>query len=122
MITFPEATETRSWHPVCRLSDLEPGWGEAALIMDRHGAPVQVALFRLEDDTVHATSNADPKTDAQVMARGILGSCGDVPTIASPLHKQTYDLRTGAGVSDPELSLRIHRVRVNDGTIEVAVD
>ena len=42
----------------------------------------------------------DPHTGAPVMARGIVGSRGDRPTIASPLHKQVYDLGTGECFSD----------------------
>lgn len=121
MITIPEAVLSRSWQAVCRLDELEPHWGEAALITDDHGDPIQIALFRLDDDTVYATSNADPKTGAQVMARGILGSRGDAPTIASPLHKQTYDLRTGAGISDPDLTLPTYPVRLTDGAIEIGI-
>ena len=41
-----------TWHPVCRLADLEPEWGEAALIDGQ-----QVALYRLWDDSVRAVSN-----------------------------------------------------------------
>ncbi|MFC7623062.1 nitrite reductase small subunit NirD [Microlunatus sp. GCM10028923] len=121
MITITEPVATRTWIPVCRLDDLEPGWGEAALIIDDHGVPAQVALFRLDDGNVYATSNTDPHTGAEVMARGIVGSRGDAPTIASPLHKEIYDLRTGAGLSDPGLALRSYPVRVIDGTIELGI-
>lgn len=121
MITITEPVATRTWIPVCRLDDLEPGWGEAALIIDDHGVPAQVALFRLDDGNVYATSNTDPHTGAEVMARGIVGSRGDAPTIASPLHKEIYDLRTGAGLSDPGLALRSYPVRVTDGTIELGI-
>ncbi len=89
----PARTGARSeapWVPVCRVADLEPLWGEAALI----GAD-QVAVFLLPDGRVFATSNADPATGAHVLSRGIIGSRGDRPTIASPLHKDVFDLETG---------------------------
>ena len=66
-------------------------------------------------------SHRDPGTHAYVMARGIVGSKGDRPTIASPLLKQVYDLGTGACFADPELTLRTFPTRVVDGYVEVEV-
>ncbi|WP_210481246.1 nitrite reductase small subunit NirD [Naasia sp. SYSU D00948] len=115
--TAPSArTRTAApWVPVCRLEDLEPLWGEAALI----GAD-QVALFLLPDGSVHVTSNADPATGAFVMSRGIVGSRAGRPTIASPLHKDVFDLETGACYTKPDLRLPTWRVRDRDGILEVA--
>lgn len=95
------------WVRVCALSDLEVERGRAALL----GRATQIALFLLADGTVRAVSNLDPYSGANVLSRGIVGtkSLGntvlghlpddgareDVPTIASPLHKQAWDLRTG---------------------------
>lgn len=104
------------WQAVCLLTDLEPEWGEAALIDD-----VQVAVFRLWDDRVVVTSNLDPRTGRAVMARGIVGTRGGVPTIASPLHKEAYSLQTGECFNNPELSLEVLRCRVIDGVIEVSL-
>jgi NAD(P)H-dependent nitrite reductase small subunit len=75
---------------VCAIDDLEVERGRAALLGD-----VQVALFLLVDGSVHAVSNLDPYSGANVMSRGIVGTRGDAPTVASPLHKQVFDLRTG---------------------------
>ncbi|MFB9715198.1 nitrite reductase (NAD(P)H) small subunit, partial [Arthrobacter methylotrophus] len=55
------------------------------------------------------------------MARGITGSRGSRPTIASPLHKEIYDLETGECFTNPELRLAIYATRLVDGYIEVAV-
>lgn len=75
---------------VCAIHDLEVERGRAALV-----GQDQVALFLLWDGSVHAVSNFDPFSAAQVISRGIVGTKGDVPTIASPMHKQVFDLRTG---------------------------
>ena len=75
---------------VCSLGDLETERGRAALIEGE-----QVALFLLPDGTVHAVDNLDPFSGAHVISRGIVGTRGDAPTVASPLHKQVFDLRTG---------------------------
>lgn len=43
------------WTPVCRLQDLEPERGVAALVEGRH-----VAVCRTWDDGVHALDHRDP--------------------------------------------------------------
>ena len=113
----PTMELTTTWERTCRIDDLEPGWGEAALLGDR-----QVAIVRLSDDEVYAVDHHDPHTGAPVMARGIVGSRGDRPTIASPLHKEVYDLGTGECFSDASLALRTFRTRVVGGMIEVELD
>lgn len=75
---------------VCAVQNLEVERGRAALI-----GVDQIALFLLRDGSVHAVSNLDPYSGAHVISRGIVGTRGDVPTIASPMHKQVFDLRTG---------------------------
>lgn len=104
-----------TWVDVCDLSDLEPEWGEAALIGDR-----QLAVFRLWDDRVMITSNIDPRTGSAVMARGIVGTRSGIPTITSPLHKETYSLLTGEGLGN-DLRLEVFSCRIETGTVQVAV-
>ena len=107
---------TSRWQAVCGLQDLECERGVAALVDG-----VQVALFRLHDGTLAALDHRDPVSGANVLARGIVGSRGDVPTVASPLFKQVFDLRTGRCLDDPAIAVRVHDVRVDDGTVLVAV-
>ena len=134
MTTLDERATT--WLTVCRLDDLARERGAAALVPDEvAGAPVltQVALFRLLDDTVLAVQHHDPFSDAHVLARGIVGTRRvdgqDVPTVASPMHKQVFDLRTGAcldpagkqPVAGHAPDLRTWTVQVADGDVRVAV-
>ena len=100
----------------CAIDELEPWWGEALLIRMR-----QIAIFLISPREIYAVSHRDPATDAFVMARGILGSKGDRPTVASPLLKQVYDLGTGECFADPSLLLQTFRTRVVGGFIEVEV-
>lgn len=113
----PTIEMTTTWERTCEVDDLEPGWGEVALLGTR-----QVALVRLADDEVYAVDHYDPHTGAPVMARGIVGSRGDRPTIASPLHKEVYDLGTGECFTDAALTLRTYRTRIVGGMIEVELD
>jgi nitrite reductase (NADH) small subunit len=110
----PAAAAT--WHRVCPLDELEPAWGEAALIEGR-----QVALFRTGPSEVFVVAQQDPATLANVMARGIIGSRGSRPTIASPLHKEVYDLETGECFTNPELRLDAFATRLVDGFVEVGL-
>ncbi|HEY8703030.1 MAG TPA: nitrite reductase small subunit NirD [Arthrobacter sp.] len=102
------------WHRVCALDELEPAWGEAALIEGR-----QLALFRTGPSEVFAVAHEDPATGAHVMARGIIGSRGTRPTVASPLHKEVYDLETGECFGTAGLRLDTFGTRISDGYVEV---
>jgi nitrite reductase (NADH) small subunit len=99
---------------VCGYDALLPERGVAALLGD-----VQIALFRTHDGEVFAIGNQDPFSRANVMSRGIVGSRGEVPTVASPMFKQVFDLRTGVCLDDPEVSVPVYRVDVVDGQVVV---
>jgi nitrite reductase (NADH) small subunit len=96
------------------LADLYPERGVAALVDGE-----QVALFRTYDDRVYAIGNLDPFSGAYVLARGIVGSRGEAPTVASPMYKQAFDLRTGQCLDDPVASVPAYPVRLRDGLVEV---
>ncbi|MGW6281832.1 nitrite reductase small subunit NirD [Kribbella sp. NPDC055071] len=100
---------------VCSYDVLLPERGVAALVGE-----VQVALFRTHDGTVFAIGNQDPFSGANVMSRGIVGSRGEVPTVASPMFKQVFDLRTGACLDEPSVSLPVYGVEVVDGQVVVS--
>ncbi|MEU5908318.1 nitrite reductase small subunit NirD [Micromonospora sp. NPDC047527] len=104
---------TLDWTAVCPLDRLEPDRGVAALVDG-----VQVALFRTADG-LFALDNRDPVAGAYVLSRGIVGSRAGVPTVASPLHKQVYDLRTGACLDLPGVTVARHDARCRDGLVEV---
>ena len=135
MTTLDVATARLVWLPVCRLDDLVPERGAAALVPDgADGRREQVALFRLLGDDVRAVQQLDPFSGAYVLARGLVGSrlVADehVPTVASPMYKQVFDLRTGACLDAAGRApvpgcgpdLRTWTVRVREGGVEVAVD
>jgi len=110
------ATQLKTWTDVCAFTDLTESRGAAALIGD-----LQIALFRVQDGVVYALSNFDPFSSAYVMSRGIVGSKGDTPKVASPIFKQNFDLRTGECLDDPSVSLASFPVRVVGGRVEVSV-
>jgi nitrite reductase (NADH) small subunit len=95
------------WLPVCDWDELTPGRGVAALLPDGR----QVALFRDRRDGMYAIDNRDPFTGAYVLSRGLLGSAGGRPFVASPLLKQRFDLATGACLDDETVRLTVHPTR-----------
>jgi nitrite reductase (NADH) small subunit len=103
-----------TWVDVCGYDELTPGRGAAALVGE-----AQLALFRDGAGEVYAVDNRDPFSGAYVIARGILGSRGDVPTVASPMYKQVFDLRTGRCLDDESVTLPVHPVRVRHGVVQV---
>ncbi|MFE1771230.1 nitrite reductase small subunit NirD [Streptomyces sp. NPDC059008] len=96
------------WLAVCTLNALTPGRGVAALLPDG----TQAALFVDRSGQIYAIGNRDPFTGAQVLSRGLTGSAGGRPFVASPLLKQRFDLATGECLDDPEVSIPAYRVRV----------
>ncbi|KGN34806.1 nitrite reductase [Knoellia sinensis KCTC 19936] len=117
--TESPALTSSTWIDVCRLEDLAPERGVVAL-MGGH----QIAIFRTFANDVYAVHQRDPFSGAFVMSRGIVGTRGDAPTVASPMFKQVFDLRTGEcldAVGKEPLSLRTWPTRVQDGVVHVAL-
>ncbi|WP_439029638.1 nitrite reductase (NAD(P)H) small subunit family protein [Gordonia terrae] len=115
-----------SWVPACPLDDLIIGRGVAVL----GPAGVQAALFRLpaaETDReaapgrsrLYAIGNVDPFGRAAVMSRGLTGDRGGEPTVASPLGKQVFALRTGVCLDNESVSVPSFGVRVVNRMVEV---
>jgi nitrite reductase (NADH) small subunit len=111
--TAPTATATvelrtgDDWFAVCELAALTPGRGVAALLPDG----TQAALFVDRAGRPYAIGNRDPFTGAQVLARGLLGSAGGRPFVASPLLKQRFDLESGRCLDDDEVAVATYEVR-----------
>ncbi|WP_306323038.1 MULTISPECIES: nitrite reductase large subunit NirB [unclassified Streptomyces] len=83
---------------------LEPGRGRPAVLPDG----TEAALFKDASGTVYAVDARDPFSGADVIANGIMGTRGGAPVVASPMHKQEFDLRTGACLDDPSVRLAVH--------------
>lgn len=111
------AAPTCQWVRVCGYDNLVPERGVAALVDDQ-----QVAVFRTFDGAIYAVGNADPFSGAYVMSRGIVGTVGTTPTVASPMFKDAFDLRTGRSLADPDVRLRTYPVSCLDGHVRVGLE
>lgn len=102
------------WIAVCKLTDIVPDTGVCALVNGR-----QIAVFRLADDSVHAIDNLDPFSKANVLSRGIVGDLKGELVVASPVHKQHFNLVTGQCLEEAEVRVAVFPARVENGAIEV---
>ena len=104
----------RAWVDVCSVDDVQAERGVRVLVGDAH-----VAVFRTHDGEVHAIDAIDPFSSASVLARGIVGSRGDDPFVASPMYKQRFDLRTGVCLEDSAVAVAVYPVEIDGGRIRV---
>ena len=79
----------------------------------------QVAVFVLAAGDVFAIDDRDPFTGSLVLSRGLVGDAEGIPTVASPIYKQRFDLRTGQCLDDPSVGVRTWPIRIEDGWVEV---
>lgn len=103
-----------TWTAVLRFTDLLPERGVCVLVNGR-----QVAVFRTHDGSLYALDNRDPYSGAYVLSRGIVGTRGEIPTVASPMLKQVFDLRSGQALDDAKTAVTTFEVRVREGLVEV---
>lgn len=103
-----------SWTEVCALGRLTPDRGVTALV---GGEPV--AVFLLTDGELFAVSARDPFCGANVLGRGLIGSTGDEPYVASPMYKHRFRLRDGRCLDDPTVSVAAYPVQVAGGWVQV---
>ena len=103
---------------VCQLEDLVPYSGVAALLHEQ-----QIALFFIPhlEPRIYAVANFDPISQANVMARGIIGDFKGELCVASPIYKQHFSLLSGQCFEQPELSLKTWSCRLVEGVVELAI-
>ncbi|MGC4933712.1 nitrite reductase small subunit NirD [Gordonia sp. DT30] len=119
------STANGQWVRACPLEHLIEGRGVAVLGPDM----TQAALFRIsaaETDReavgrsrLYAIGNIDPFGRAAVLSRGLTGDHAGEPTVASPLGKQVFSLRSGVCLDDESVSVPSYGTRVVDGNVEI---
>ncbi len=102
------------WTPICEVDKLPVERGVTALVRGQ-----AVAVFLTPDGSIYAIGNHDPFSRVTTLGRGIVGTRGDVPFVASPTARQAFDLRTGQCLDDASVSVPSYAVRVVDGVVHV---
>ncbi|BCB06995.1 nitrite reductase small subunit [Vreelandella venusta] len=117
---------TDTWQPLCTKADLVAFSGVAAWLNTPEG-PAQVAIFYLprqrsqgQEKELYALDHFDPFSNANVIARGIIGDVKGNPVVASPLYKQHFRLEDGQCLEDENIKLRTWKVAFRGEEVWVA--
>jgi nitrite reductase (NADH) small subunit len=116
LLPAPAAAPGTGWTAVVDYRDLLPERGVCVLLDGE-----QIAVFRTWTGALYALSNYDPVGRAYVLSRGIVGNRGDIPTIASPLYKHVFDLRTGQCLDRPQVRVPTFGVRCRGDRVELTL-
>lgn len=104
---------SRSWVKLAAANDVPDEGGTAV----RYG-DVQLAVFNFKSKgKFYVTQNLCPHKREMVLGRGLIGDVQGTPKVACPFHKKTFNLETGEGISDDELSISTFPVKVEDGWV-----
>jgi len=107
-----------NWQAVCRADDLV---ADSGVVVWLEGE--QVALFYLpgHEQPLYAVGNRDPRSGANIIGRGLVGSLQGELVVAAPLYKQHFSLHSGECLEDAGQRLRVWPVRLNGAAVEVAL-
>lgn len=104
-----------SWITVGGAQDLIADAGVGATVGNE-----QVAIFWLSaSNQLFALSNFCPFSQANLLARGIIGDIQGEPVIASPLHKQHFSLLDGHCLEQPQIRLPLWQVRLHHQQLQL---
>ena len=106
------------WMDICPIDAIVPNAGRCALVNGE-----QVAIFRVRkngQDELYAIDNHDPFSQANVLARGIVGSVAEQLVVASPIYKQHFSLQTGQCIEDEDTQLKTWQVRIENNVVQLA--
>lgn len=110
-----EGPGDRTWVRLAKVSEVPRNGGIAA----RYGQS-EVAIFNFSArGEWFATDNLCPHKQQMVLARGILGNVGDTPKVACPLHKNTFDLRSGACLNGDIAGIATYAVKIEGDDVWV---
>jgi nitrite reductase (NADH) large subunit len=111
----PEREPKLNWVPVGFADDFPIDGGATV----KYGKS-QIAVFNFASrGQWYATQNMCPHRKAFVLSRGIIGTAGEEPKIACPLHKKTFSLETGASLVGEEYRIKTFPVKVENGRVYV---
>lgn len=100
-------------------------FGEASSVPAEGGATVkygrhQIAVFNFSKaGKWYACQNLCPHKREMLLARGLLGDIGGIPKIVCPMHKKSFSLDSGEGLSDPTYSIQTFPVEIRKDRIYI---
>ncbi len=80
----------------------------------------QIAVFNFASrGEWYASQNMCPHRREFVLSRGIVGDHNGTPKVACPVHKRTFSLESGKGLSDKEFEIQVFPVKVDGDDVYV---
>jgi nitrite reductase (NADH) large subunit len=122
------AFDERGLSPVPRAVEESWEWRKLACVDDfpsDGGSTIQygqgqIAIFNFtRRGEWFATEAICPHRKDSVLARGLLGDHGGEPKVACPLHKKTFSLVSGKGLSDPNYQVQTFPVEIHGNDVWV---
>lgn len=108
-MTHQERNTMNSLVKICPVAELPVNLGVGALVKGQ-----QVAVFKLHNGDIFAIGNFDPFSEANVLARGLVGDLQGQKVVASPIYKHHYNLQTGECLEDNSVKVPAYGVVVQD--------
>ena len=106
---------SQEWIPVGKAA----GWPHDGGVTIRYGHH-QIAVYKFDSrGEWYACQNMCPHKRDMVLARGMVGDDKGTPKVACPMHKKTFSLVTGEGLSDPDYRIQTFPVKVEKGGVFV---
>jgi nitrite reductase (NADH) small subunit len=78
----------------------------------------QIAVFNFHGKTEwYASQNLCPHKLEMVLSRGMIGSSGEIPKVACPMHKKTFSLIDGECLSGDEYKIATYPVKIENNRV-----
>ena len=107
--------QVNTWYKAGIISDFEKDGGVCIKYKDKQ---IAVYYFSRRDEW-YACQNVCPHKMEMVLSRGMIGTAGEIPKVACPMHKKTFSLVDGKGISDESYEIAVYPVKVEDDGIYV---
>lgn len=102
------ADQVKIWYSVGKTTDFPTDGGACIKYKDK-----QIAVYNFtRRGEWYACQNLCPHKMEMVLSRGMIGSADDIPKVACPMHKKTFSLKTGKGLSDEDYSISVYPVKI----------
>lgn len=112
---IPTPSTGAEWH---RAGTIEQFPENVGMTIAYRGQQIAIYNFARRGEW-YATQATCPHRKDTVLARGLLGDLDGEPKVACPLHKKTFSLTTGDGLSDPDYQVRTFPVEIRGDEVWV---
>jgi nitrite reductase (NADH) small subunit len=110
--TVTEAT-VKTWFKVGNITDFQEGGGSCIKYQSK-----QIAVFNFDGKSRwFASQNLCPHKLEMVLSRGMIGSAGEIPKVACPMHKKTFSLEDGSSLSGDDLKIAVYPVKIENNQV-----